>query len=49
MRNHQLYSSLYVFWSKLIFFEFLPYVVIMVCNTLIVAKIRKASKFRKGI
>ena len=44
MRNNALYSSLYVFWSKLILFEVIPYVTIMLCNILIVAKVQKASR-----
>ena len=45
MRNNALYSSLYVFWSKLILFEVIPYVTIMLCNILIVAKVQKASRW----
>ena len=44
MRNNALYSSLYIFWSKLVFFEVIPYVTIMLCNILIVAKVQKASR-----
>lgn len=44
MRNNALYSSLYVFWSKLVLFEVIPYFTIMLCNILIVAKVQKASR-----
>jgi hypothetical protein len=46
-RKHPIYNIVYVFWSKLLLFELLPYVVIMVCNGFIIAKIYKASKFRQ--
>jgi hypothetical protein len=46
-RKHPIYNSVYVFWSKLLLFELLPYLVIMVCNAFILAKIYKASKFRQ--
>ena len=45
MRNSALYSSLYVFWSKLVLFEVIPYCTIMLCNILIVAKVQKASRW----
>jgi hypothetical protein len=47
LRKHPIYNIVYVFWSHLILFELLPYVVIMVCNGFIIAKIYKASKFRQ--
>jgi hypothetical protein len=32
MRQNPLYVSLYVFWSKFIFIELIPYVTILVCT-----------------
>ena len=40
------YVTLYVFWSKFIFIELVPYIVIIVLNSQIVLKIMKSAKFQ---
>ncbi|TRY78111.1 hypothetical protein TCAL_09473 [Tigriopus californicus] len=47
LRKNALYVSLYVFWSKFIFFEIIPYVTILICNIFIIVKIRKSQQFRR--
>ncbi|TRY72989.1 hypothetical protein TCAL_08731 [Tigriopus californicus] len=47
MRRNPLYMSLYVFWSKFILIEIIPYFMILVCNTFIICKITKSAQFRK--
>jgi len=37
----------YIFWSKFIFVEVIPYFTILVLNSLIIGKIYKSSQFRK--
>lgn len=46
LRRDPIYINLYVFWSKVIFFELIPYFTILICNIMIIVKIRKSSKFR---
>lgn len=47
LRKNPWYVSLYVFWSKCVFFEIIPYVTILICNILIIVKIRKSQQFRR--
>lgn len=47
MRRHPLYMSLYIFWSKFILVELIPYFTILICNVFIICKITKSAKFRK--
>ncbi|XP_059079468.1 G-protein coupled receptor daf-37-like [Tigriopus californicus] len=47
MRRHPLYMSMYVFWSKFILVELIPYFTILICNVFIICKITKSAKFRK--
>nr|XP_040571769.1 G-protein coupled receptor daf-37-like [Lepeophtheirus salmonis] len=49
LRENRIYQTVYVFWLKVIFMELIPYLVIIILNTLIVTKIRKSKKFRKSI
>ncbi|XP_059095091.1 uncharacterized protein LOC131889889 [Tigriopus californicus] len=48
LRTHELYVSLYTFWSKIIFMEVIPYVTIIILNAFIVVKIVKSSRFRRN-
>lgn len=48
MRQSPLYIALYIFWSKFIFVELIPYVTIIVLNSMIMAKIYKSTKFQKN-
>lgn len=48
LRRNPLYMSLYVFWSKFIFIEIIPYIIIMICNTFIIYKITKSARFRNS-
>ena len=41
------YKKYYVFWSKFILIEVIPYAAIIVFNALILAKTVKAAKFRR--
>ncbi|TRY73600.1 hypothetical protein TCAL_08729 [Tigriopus californicus] len=48
LRRNPMYMSLYVFWSKFIFIEIIPYIIIMICNTFIIFKITKSARFRNS-
>lgn len=47
MRENQVYVSLYLFWSKFIFIEVIPYTIILIMNIFIIIKITKSARFRK--
>jgi len=47
MRENKIYVSLYLFWSKFIFIEFIPYTTILIMNIFIIIKITKSARFRK--
>ena len=47
LRRNPIYMSLYVFWSKFIFIEIIPYFTILICNTFIICKITKSARFRR--
>ncbi|XP_059087651.1 FMRFamide receptor-like [Tigriopus californicus] len=49
LRLNSYYVSYYVFWSKFIFIEFVPYILIVIMNSFIVVKIIKSSRFRRKI
>ena len=49
LRRNPYYASGYVFWSKLIITDLIPYVIIIVLNSFIVVKILKSSRFRASI
>lgn len=44
LRRNKLYFKLYVFWSKVILFELIPYLVVMVCNISIIVRLRNYLK-----
>ena len=47
LRKNKVYAIGYVFWSKLIFVEVIPYFTIIILNSAIVRKIWKSNKFRR--
>ena len=47
LRQNEIYVTYYIFWSKFILVEVIPYVTIVVLNSAIVRKIWKSSKFRR--
>lgn len=47
MRENKVYVTLYLFWSKFIFIEFIPYMTILIMNIFIIVKITKSARFRK--
>ncbi len=47
LRRDPVYVTYYIFWSKFILVEAIPYVTIVVLNSLIIGKIYKSSPFRK--
>lgn len=47
LRSNPIYVTYYIFWSKFIFVEVIPYFTILILNSLIIGKIWKSSKFRK--
>ena len=49
LRSNTAYATYYVFWSKFILVEVIPYCTIVVLNSLIVAKIWKSIRFRKKL
>ena len=49
LRSNSMYATFYVFWSKFIFVEVIPYCMIVVLNSLIVIKIWKSIQFRKKL
>ena len=49
LRSNAMYATFYVFWSKFILVEVIPYCTIVVLNSLIIAKIWKSIQFRKKL
>ena len=47
LRSDPTYVTYYIFWSKFVLVEAIPYFTILVLNSLIIGKIYKSSKFRK--
>ena len=47
LREDKIYATLYVFWSKFILIEFIPYSTILVMNIFIIIKITKSIRFRR--
>ena len=47
LRKNPYYSTIYVFWSKVILMEIIPYCLISILNGFIIAKIYSSSKFRQ--
>ena len=47
LRKNPYYATAYVFWSKVIFLELIPYAVIMIFNGVIIYKIFKSDNFQK--
>lgn len=47
LRSNPLYVTYYIFWSKFIFVEVIPYFTILILNSLIIGKIWKSNQFRK--
>ena len=48
LRKNPHYATLYVFWSKILFMEVIPYLTIIILNAFIIWKIVKSSKFRRN-
>ena len=46
LRTNPYYATIYVFWSKLIIMEIIPYGVIMSLNGCIIFSIRQSNKFK---
>lgn len=47
LRSNPLYVKYYIFWSKFVFVEVIPYFTILILNSLIIGKIWKSNQFRK--
>jgi len=47
LREDKIYATLYVFWSKFILIEFIPYSIILIMNIFIIIKITKSIRFRR--
>ena len=47
LRSNHTYITYYVFWSKFIFIELIPYFTIIVLNSFIICKIYRSAQFRK--
>ena len=48
LRQNPIYISLYVFWSKLILIELIPYISIVVMNVVIIVKLYRSNHFRQS-
>ena len=48
LRQNPLYISLYVFWSKLILVELIPYISIVIMNIFIIIKLSRSNTFRQS-
>ena len=48
LRTNDAYITYYVFWSKFIFIEIIPYFTIIVLNSFIIYKIYRSTQFRKS-
>ena len=47
LRSNGIYVTYYIFWSKFILVEVIPYMTIMILNLRIIGKIWKSSRFRR--
>ncbi|XP_059087608.1 FMRFamide receptor-like [Tigriopus californicus] len=47
MRQNPIYVTYYIFWSKFIFVEIIPYISIIVLNWMVMVKIYKSTSFQK--
>ena len=47
MGSHPVYQHYYQFWSKIIFMEVIPYIIIFTLNLIIVSKIFESINFRR--
>merc|ERR1719471_1208689 len=47
LRSNQEYITYYIFWSKFLLVEMIPYITIIVLNSMILGKIWKSTQFRK--
>ena len=48
LRQNPLYITLYVFWSKLILVELIPYISIVIMNVVIIAKLYRSNLYRRS-
>ena len=48
LRQNPLYITLYVFWSKLILVELIPYISIVIMNVVIIVKLYRSNRYRKS-
>lgn len=49
LRQNAVYRSAYVFWSKFLLIELIPYILVVIMNSFIIVKIVKSSRFRQKI
>ena len=47
LRGNPIYVTYYIFWSKFLLVEVIPYFLIVILNSLIITKIWKSNKFRR--
>ena len=47
LRSNNTYITYYIFWSKFILIELIPYFLIIVLNSLIICKVYRSTQFRK--
>ena len=47
LRGNPTYVTYYIFWSKFLLVEAIPYFLIVILNSLIITKIWKSNKFRR--
>ncbi len=47
LRSNNDYITFYIFWSKFLIVEMIPYITIIVLNARILTKIWKSTQFRK--
>ena len=48
LRSNHAYITYYVFWSKFVFIEIIPYFTIIVLNSFIIYKIYRSTQFRNS-
>ena len=47
LRQNPIYINLYVFWSKFILVELIPYFLIVIMNIFIIIKFSRSNSFRQ--
>ena len=47
LRNDRRYTVYYIFWSKFLVVELVPYLTILILNIRIIQKIYKSNQFRR--